>query len=66
MADAAGVGEVEDADFVVLGEGDAERDEVGEDGHAVGDVDDAGVVEDLGDEVAVREVVGDGHSETED
>lgn len=66
VRDGAGVGEVVDASLLVLGEEDRGGEEVGEDGVAVGDVDDTLVLGDLGDEVARVEVVRDGHAQAED
>ena len=66
MADNSGVGEVPDSGQVTLGHLDGDGQELVQDGHAVGDVDDLLVAYDLGDEVAwVLQVRGDRHAHPE-
>lgn len=66
VGDGAGVGEVVDASLLVLGKEDGGWEQVVEEGVGVGDINDTLVLGDLGDKVAVVEVVADGHSQSED
>lgn len=66
MGDGPRVGEVEDAGVLVLGHQDRGGQQVVEDGVAVGNVDDAVVLCDLGDKVTRVEVVGDRHTQPQD
>jgi hypothetical protein len=65
VRDGTWVGEVVDAGLLVLSQEDGCWEEVGEDGVGVGDVDDALVLGDLGDEVTRVQVVADGHTKSE-
>jgi hypothetical protein len=62
VRDDTGVGEVVDAGQSLLGHGHRGGEHLRQNGHGVGDVDDAFVFDNLGDETAVDEVVGDGHA----
>ena len=66
VGDGAWVGEVVDSGLFVLGKEDGGWEEIVQDGVGVGDVDNALVFGDLGNEVAGVKVVGDGHAESED
>mmetsp|Transcript_21054 Transcript_21054/g.49952 ORF Transcript_21054/g.49952 Transcript_21054/m.49952 type:complete len:376 (-) Transcript_21054:59-1186(-) len=66
VRDDPGVGEVVDPRESLLGHGERRREHLREDGHRVGDVDDALVLDDLGDEASVDEIVGDRHPDPED
>ena len=65
MRDGAGVTEVVNASQAALGHGEGNGQQLGEHSHGVGDVHDAVVLDDLGDEVARRQVVGDRHAHTQ-
>jgi hypothetical protein len=61
----AGVGEVVDSLALLLGHVNGDGQQVGEDGHRVGHVDDLLVLADLRDEVPGVEVIRDGHAKPE-
>ena len=58
-----GVGKVVDARESLLGHGQGGREHLGQNGHGVGNVDDALVLDNLGDKGAVDEIVRDGHAD---
>lgn len=66
MRDGARVGEVVDACIAVLGQKNRRGQQVVQDGVAVGNVDDAVVLGNLGDKIAWVEVVRDRHSQPQD
>mmetsp|Transcript_15714 Transcript_15714/g.37324 ORF Transcript_15714/g.37324 Transcript_15714/m.37324 type:complete len:211 (+) Transcript_15714:108-740(+) len=66
VADGAGVGVVHDSGQLPAGHLDGHWEQLREDGHGVGDVDDLLVLDDLGDEVAgVEDVLDDRHPHTQ-
>jgi hypothetical protein len=66
VGDGTWVGEVVDAGLLVLSQENGGWEEIGEDGVGVGDIDNALVLGDLGDEVTGVEVVADWHTKSED
>jgi hypothetical protein len=60
------VGEVVDSSLLVLSQEDGSREEVGEDGVGVWNIDDTVVFGNLGDKVARVQVIGDWHTKSED
>ena len=65
MSNRARVREVVHSRLAVLGHGDGQRQQIVQDGVGVGDVDDAVVLCDFGDEGARVQVVGDGHADAQ-
>lgn len=66
VGDGTWVGEVVDAGLLVLSQENGGWEEIGEDGVGVGDIDNALVLGDLGDEVTGVEVIADWHTKSED